>query len=305
MRCSAEDADLGGLTSGVAKSPPSRPALVTVNVAPRSSSGASVPARAPSARRRSSASVASRSSVSRGAQHRRRQAALGLHRDAEVEALPEHDLAPVERGVQLGHGAEAVHGGGEQVGEVRARAARGLEVGEVALLDDRHGRHLAMRAAEVLGDRAAHRVERHAPAAPARRLRRRRADVVGGDAPAGARARDRLEVDAELGGQPAHGRRGLRARLCGRGRGRRRGLWRLRRRRSRRGRCRPGTTAPASHEDAPRRCRPPARGSRPWSCRSGSRRSGSSSAISSPTATSQRAISPSATPSPRSGRRNV
>ena len=57
-------------------------------------------------------------------------------------------------------------------------------------------------------------------------------------------------------------------------------------------------------EDPRDRARPPVRGSRPSSCRSAISTSGSSSASSWPSATSQRAISPSVRPSPRSGSLN-
>ena len=92
----------GWLISGVTNEPENLPALVTVNVEPRSSSGFSVPCRAPSAsrapRHRARRASASRSRGRPG----RRDPVVGVDRDAEVVALEVDDLVALEPGVQLG-----------------------------------------------------------------------------------------------------------------------------------------------------------------------------------------------------------
>jgi hypothetical protein len=118
---------------------------VTVNVDPRSSSGFSVPARAPSASR--ATSVASSLTLRR------------LDGEAEVVAREVHDLLAVEPRVQLGKvvqrlAARLQHGRHEQLE---------FDAGEIALLHPRDRRHLAMRPCHVLRDQAAHAPDRLAP----------------------------------------------------------------------------------------------------------------------------------------------
>ena len=91
----------GWLTIGVWKRPASLPALVTVNVEPRSSSGLSVPARAASARRSTSAcELVDRRRVA-AADDRDDEPVVGLHGDAEVVAVEVDDLVALEPRVQL------------------------------------------------------------------------------------------------------------------------------------------------------------------------------------------------------------
>ncbi len=175
-----------------------------------------------------------------------------------------------------------------------------VDAGEVALLDERHRGHLAVRACQVLGDLPPHPAQRLAAAL--RRSRRelvllqhylalsRASDVGLDDPPVRPRALQRGQIDAELLCEPANEGRGLNAV--------RRGLVLLQHKRSGSSlRAVPGVAAAADggavavgadlHEhgadrddvafgdedpDAP--CRRQATGSRPSSCRSGSRRAG-------------------------------
>ena len=187
-----------------------------------------------------------------------------------------------------------------------------VDVGEVALLDPGDRRDLAVRARQVLEHLPLDAADRLAPAFArcGAGAARAAADVVLGDPALRPGARDRREVDAELLREPAHERRrahlvvasarGRAARLRG-------GSARLR-----------GSAVPADHDEhasrrarrrlrrrgSARRRRPRATGSRPSSCRSRSRRAGRPRRSPGPPATSQRAISPSVRPSPRSGSLN-
>ena len=186
-----------------------------------------------------------------------------------------------------------------------ARAACRSTAREVALLDVRDRRHLAVRTRQVLDDLAAHAAHRLAPA-----FRRGgaagAADVVLGDPPARPLAGDRREIDAELLRDATDERRRLHAPAGGCGLRTAFGQpWRR----------------PAGPRPVLRSRRAPSRPGRPRPRRRGSARtlpaagdgistvvlsvwistSGASSAISSPSATSHRATSPSVRPSPRSG----
>ena len=78
------------------------PALVTVNVLPRSSSGFSVPARAASASRVDlGRELASSDAVSQPRTTGTTRPCVGLDGDAEVVAVEIDDLVPLEPGVQL------------------------------------------------------------------------------------------------------------------------------------------------------------------------------------------------------------
>ena len=92
----------GWLTIGVWSSPASLPALVTVNVEPRSSSGLSGPV----AGRFREALDLLRQLVDRGrvaaADDRYDETVVGLDGDAEVVAVEVHDLVALESRVQLG-----------------------------------------------------------------------------------------------------------------------------------------------------------------------------------------------------------
>ena len=108
----------------MAKSPPRRPALVTVKVEPRSSSGCE----------RSGARALGKAGGLGGelvegllvgsAQDRDDEALLGLDGEAEVVALPETISSPVQRRVELGIRPEPVDDRLEEVREVGALAAR-------------------------------------------------------------------------------------------------------------------------------------------------------------------------------------
>ena len=85
------------------------------------------------------------------ADDRHDEAVVGLHSDPDVVAVEIDDRVAVESRVQLRELGERVgaclHDGREQTVERNAL--------EVALLDPRHRRHLAMRARHVLGDHPA------------------------------------------------------------------------------------------------------------------------------------------------------
>ena len=107
-----------------------------------------------------------------GADDRDDEPLLGLHGDAEVVAVEVDDRVALEPGVQLGKLLQAL---GDRLQHGRHEALE-VDVGEVALLDPGDRRHLAVRAAHVLGDEAANTAQRLAPAprletspAPARR----------------------------------------------------------------------------------------------------------------------------------------
>ena len=198
----------GWFTIGVVKSPPSLPALVTVNVEPRSSSGARVPARAASARRSTSSASSSTDFVVAAADDRDDEALVGLHGDADVVAVEVDDLLALEAGVQLGELGERLGDGLER----RRHEAAEVDVAEVALLDPRDRRHLAVRAGHVLGDEPPDAAQPFPPSflATARGLSPGhgcRAHVLFGHPPLRARAVQALEVDAELLGKPSDERR--------------------------------------------------------------------------------------------------
>ena len=128
--------------------PPSLPALVTVKVPPRSSSGFKVPARAASARR--AVSAASSSSV-RGvaaSDDRYDEPLLGLDGDPEVVALEIDELVALESSVQLWVLLQRRRG---RLQHERHEPAE-VDVGEVALLHERDRRNLLVRARESLDD---------------------------------------------------------------------------------------------------------------------------------------------------------
>ena len=198
---------------------------------------------------------------------------------------------------------------------------------EVALLDERDSGDLPVRAREVLDDLPPHPAQRLA--APVRdfvllqhKLFARRAPHVLLDDPAVRPcSAQRSQIDAHFLREPAHERRCLdpvrRGRFvllqhnlfgaragsgsgCG---GSRRGGFVAVGAVSRPGRCRRGRPGPRRRGCA-RPCRPPGDGISTVVLSVWISTSGASSAISSPSATSQRAISPSVSPSPRSGSLN-
>ena len=130
--------------------PPSLPALVTVKVPPRSSSGFKVPARAASARR--AVSAASSSSVRRVAasDDRDDKALLGLDGDPEVVALEIDELVALEPSVQLW---VLLQPGRGRLQHERHESAE-VDVREVALLRERDRRNLLVRPRESLDDLA-------------------------------------------------------------------------------------------------------------------------------------------------------
>ena len=91
----------GWLTIGVWKRPANFPALVTVKVEPRSSSGFRVPARAPSASRRISASISSTVLLSAPRTTGTTRPCVRLNGDADVVAVEVDDRIAVEPRVQL------------------------------------------------------------------------------------------------------------------------------------------------------------------------------------------------------------
>ena len=88
------------------------------------------------------------------------EALLGLDGDAEVVPVEQHDLVPLEPGVELGHLLERQGGGAKRERD----EATQVEPRQVALLDPRDGRDLAVRPREVVGDEAADAAERDAAA---------------------------------------------------------------------------------------------------------------------------------------------
>ena len=135
------------------------PALVTVNVESRSSSGWSVPARAPSASRWSSASISATESRSQPRTTGHDETRLGVDGDAEVVAVEQHDLVVVDPRVQLRELCERTRRGPQRGRDEEIE----VDAGEVAFLDERHGRDLAVRALDLLDDRAPDAAHRHPP----------------------------------------------------------------------------------------------------------------------------------------------
>jgi len=125
---------------------------------------------------------------------------LRLHGKPDVVALPEDDFVARQGRVQLRVLLEPSHDGLQHVREVRALAPGLRERGEVALLDDRDRRNLAVGAREVLGDLAPDSPQRLAPIAldrsgPA-------TDVFLRDPAAGASTPYRSEVHSQFLGDP-------------------------------------------------------------------------------------------------------
>jgi DNA-binding CsgD family transcriptional regulator len=127
------------------------------------------------------------------------EAVVRLHRDADVDAVEEHDLVALEPRVELGVAPERACGGVDRVRDEPAE----IDAGEVALLNERHGRHLALRAAHLLDDCPPDASHRDTP--PLARPRRG-AHVRLDDPPLWAAALDCEQVDAELLGKLTHGR---------------------------------------------------------------------------------------------------
>ena len=209
------------------------------------------------------------------------EALLRLDGDAEVVAVEQHELAVLDARVELRELLQRLDDGLE---DERDEALE-VDAGEVALLDPRHGRDL-VRARQVLEHLALDAAQLNALAFGRGRAAGCGAHVLLGDPPLRTGARD-----------TARGRRRARPRLSGSAASRElsplvtdcdlllfgrepvpreaarhpQARARSRRRRSRRAPCRPGRRRPPRRESA-RRCRPPATGSRPSSCRSRSRR---------------------------------
>ena len=138
---------------------------------------------------------------------------LGLHRDPEVDVVEVDDLVAVEARVQRGMAAERLDRRAKHERQVACSSPRVSErCGEVALLDHGHRRHLAMRAGQMLGDRAAAR-----PRSGSRRPRRLPAPGGGPRTAAsvtGPLTGQRGEVDAELGRRAAAPPASACTRLC-------------------------------------------------------------------------------------------
>ena len=155
IRCKPRMRTSGWLRSGVTRRPPSLPALVTVNVPPRSSSGFSVPARAASARRSTSAAsspagrrVAAAHDRNDQTVHRsgpRRRCRSG--RDRRSRPPRAGRSAPGTRGARRPPPCSA-----------RSRTSRvHVGVGEVALLGERDGGNLLAPSSCARRSAAAHR----------------------------------------------------------------------------------------------------------------------------------------------------
>ena len=200
----------GWFTIGVWKSPASLPALVTVNVEPRSSSAV----------KRSRAGTLGEvgnlrrelvhALLVRGPDDGHDQSALRLHCDADVVAVEVDDRVAVEARVELRKLGESLgarpHDGCEQSIQ--------RDVLEVALLDPGHRRDLAVRTGHVLRDQAPHAAQRLAPSLSLLDARNG-ANVVLRDASAGPGAFHRREIDPELLRDATHDRRRLHARRLG------------------------------------------------------------------------------------------
>ena len=151
-RCSPRMATSGWLMSGVTSTPPSLPALVMVKVEPRSSSGCER-ARSRGVREAPHVGVELLHRARVAAAHDRHdEAVVRLHGDAEVVAVEEHDLVPLEPRVQLGELAQRQGGCAERPGDERGQ----VDAREVALLDEGDRRHLAVGARHLLDDQAPH-----------------------------------------------------------------------------------------------------------------------------------------------------
>ena len=140
------------------------PALVTVKVPPRSSSGVSVPARADSASRGDlGRERVERLGVAR-ADDRDDEPLVGLDGDADVTPVQVDDLVAVEPRVQLGELPQRGRGRLER----ERQQQLDVDVGEVRFLDEGDGGDLPVRARQVLDDLPPHAA--HGLAAPLRRL---------------------------------------------------------------------------------------------------------------------------------------
>ena len=136
----------GWLISGVTNRPAALPALVTVKVPPRSSSGLSV-ARVGCLGEALHLGVELVEREPVGAvDDRDDEPLLGLDRDADVVAVEQHELPVLDARVQLRELAKRL---GDGVEHERDEALQ-VDVREVALLDPGHGRDLAVRARQVL-----------------------------------------------------------------------------------------------------------------------------------------------------------
>ncbi len=132
----------------------------------------------------------------------------GLDRDAEVVPVEVDDLVAFEPRVQLG---ELLQGLRTRLQHRRQQELE-VELAEVAFLHPRHRRHLAVGAGHVLGNQPPNPPQRLPASLRARSrclsLRRGRATHVRfGHSSLRAGPFERVEVDAELLGKPAHERR--------------------------------------------------------------------------------------------------
>ena len=133
---------------------------MTVNVPSRSSAGSSVPLRAASASLRHLRCQFLQRGCVAATDDRDDQPLLGLNGDTDVVALQIDDLVSFEAGVQLRELLQRSRG---RLQHLRDELGE-IEAGEVALLDERHRRHLAVRPRQVLDDLAPHPAHRLAPA---------------------------------------------------------------------------------------------------------------------------------------------
>ena len=139
MRWMPRIATSGWLISGVTKRPAALPALVIVNVPPRSSSGCECAGlrglgEAPNL----GVEVVERERV-RAVDDGDDEALLGLDGDAEVVAVEQHELAVLDASVELG---ELLQRLGDGLDDERPSRLLRSTPREVALLDPGHGRDL-------------------------------------------------------------------------------------------------------------------------------------------------------------------
>ena len=148
----------GWLISGVTNRPAALPALVTVNVPPRSSSGFErARVRGLGEAPHLGVELVEREPVG-AADDRDDEPLLGLDGDADVVAVEQHELVVLDARVQL---RELVQRLGDRLEHERDEPLQ-VDVREVALLDPRHGRDLAVRARQVLEHQPPDAAQRHA-----------------------------------------------------------------------------------------------------------------------------------------------
>ena len=284
MRCTPRMPTSGWLTSGVTNRPASLPALVTVKVEPRRSSGASLPVARLLRRARRRRRVARRAARVAAAHDGHDEPLVGLDGDAEVVAVEVDDLVALEARVQLG---ELLQRQRRRTQHERQQLLQ-VDAGEVALLDVGDGGDLAVRARQVLDDLPADAAHLLAPplglvAGTQPAAARTSSSVIRPPGPVGVdRCERRPRAPARSAARAASPAPAALAR-CDRPRGQ--SAWTRPLRASSTAGVAPSSSAPITTSTVPTgttspsatrmlrdACPRPATGSRPSSCRSGSRR---------------------------------